>query len=133
MTGVSSSQTCNLQELPSPHSVHAYDEQPVSCLSGCVGVEPDTKVPEVHIINLRLSSSSVSSTSLPADSQSNPLDIIDFNFKSKNTGIFARSLVFVLNSATPVRWRVKGENLFPFPLYTIQIVVSRTNNAWNFL
>ena len=98
----------------------------MSCLSGCVAASPNTQDPEVHIINLRSSTPPLFSTS---SSQLNPQNTIDFNFKSKQGGILARNLVFVLNSAVPVLWRVKGENIFPIPLYDIKIVVSKNRNS----
>ncbi|XP_071801918.1 transforming growth factor beta receptor type 3-like isoform X1 [Asterias amurensis] len=129
LSGITCSQICEPQQLTSPHSVHAYSEQPMSCLSGCVAASPNTQDPEVHIINLRSSTPPLFSTS---SSQLNPQNTIDFNFKSKQGGILARNLVFVLNSAAAVLWRVKGENIFPIPLYDIKIVVPHnTSVTWN--
>ncbi|XP_022085120.1 transforming growth factor beta receptor type 3-like isoform X2 [Acanthaster planci] len=118
---------------PISHRVHAYDKQPRRCLAGCVSAassNPD--IVEVHVVNLQ-SSTSTTSTSA-ADSESSPSNLVNFHFKPKQAGFFARSLVFVLNSAEPVRWRVEGENIMSIPKFTIKIVVpphSCNSVTWN--
>ncbi|XP_038063653.1 transforming growth factor beta receptor type 3-like [Patiria miniata] len=134
ITGVSCSQPCTPQTSPLSHRVHAYDKQPRQCLAGCVSAaSSDPDVVEVHVVNLR-SSTAPTSTSATDSESSTPQNLVDFHFKPKQAGFFARSLVFVLNSAEPVRWSVEGENMLSIPSFTIKIVVplhSCQSVSWN--